>query len=118
MQEQEKKQEVIKALQPLSFKNAIYLMLEVIPEISELNEFEKIIKNTTFHNNYDKKRAIKDYENLKKLRDRIKELHPEDTEPYEWLNRVSNSQLVELFTSQELLRNIIIFMNVGVKKLG
>ena len=110
-------EEANKPLNPLSFKNAIYLMLEVIPEISELNEFEKIIKNTTFHNNYDKKRAIKDYENLKKLRDHIKEMYPEDKEPYAWLNRVSNIALVEMFTSQEILKDIIIFMNVGVKNL-
>lgn len=92
-------------------------MLCVIPEVSELNEFEKILKNTNFNNNYDKKRAVKDYEELKKLRDTINERLPEGHKDYEWLNKVSNGALVDMFKSQELLRNIIIFMNAGIKEL-
>ena len=101
----------------LSFKNAIYLMLEVIPEVSELNEFEKILKNTTFDSSHDKKRATKDYKNLLELRENITATLKEDAKPYEWLNKVSNGYLVDMFKSQELLRNIIIFMNAGIKEL-
>ena len=93
-------------------------MLCVIPEVSELNEFEKILKNTNFNNNYDKKRAVKDYEELKKLRDTINARLPECHKDYEWLNKVSNGALVDMFKSQELLRNIIIFMNAGIKELA
>lgn len=93
-------------------------MLCVIPEVSELNEFEKILKNTNFNNNYDKKRAVKDYEELKKLRDTINARLPEGHKDYEWLNKVSNGALVDMFKSQELLRNIIIFMNAGIKELA
>ena len=93
-------------------------MLCVIPEVSELNEFEKILKNTNFNNNYDKKRAVKDYEELKKLRDTINVRLPEGHKDYEWLNKVSNGALVDMFKSQELLRNIIIFMNAGIKELA
>ena len=100
-----------------SFKNAIYLMLEVIPEISKLNEFEKILKNTTFDNSYDKKRTDKDYKNLLELRENIQKTLPEDAKPYEWLNKVSNGYLVDMFKSQELLRNIVIFMNAGEQEL-
>lgn len=92
-------------------------MLCVIPEVSELNEFEKILKNTNFNNNYDKKRAVKDYEELKKLRDTINARLPEGHKDYEWLNKVPNGALVDMFKSQELLRNIIIFMNAGIKEL-
>jgi hypothetical protein len=92
-------------------------MLCVFPEVSELNEFEKILKNTNFNNNYDKKRAVKDYEELKKLRDTINERLPEGHADYEWLNKIPNGTLVDLFKSQELLRNIIIFMNAGIKEL-
>lgn len=92
-------------------------MLCVIPEVSELNEFEKILKNTNFENNYDKKRAVKDYEELKKLRDTINARLPEGSKDYEWLNKISNTTLVDMFKSQELLRNIIIFMNAGIKQL-
>jgi len=100
-----------------SFKNAIYLMLEVIPKVSELNEFEKILKNTTFDNSYDKKRADKDYKNLLELRYKINATLPKDAKPYEWLNKVSNGYLVDMFKSQELLRNIIVFMNAGIQEL-
>lgn len=93
-------------------------MLCVFPEVSELNEFEKILINTNFNNNYDKKRAVKDYEELKKLRDTINERLPEGHKDYEWLNKVTNVALVDLFKSQELLRNIIIFMNAGIKELA
>ena len=93
-------------------------MLCVIPEVSELNEFEKILKNTNFNNNYGKKRAVKDYEELKKLRDTINARLPEGHKDYEWLNKVSNGALVDMFKSQELLRNIIIFMNAGIKELA
>lgn len=93
-------------------------MLCVFPEISELNEFEKILKNTNFQNNYDKKRAVKDYEELKKLRDTINARLPEGHKDYEWLNKISNGALVDLFKSQELLRNIIIFMNAGIQQLA
>ena len=93
-------------------------MLCVIPEVSELNEFEKILKNTNFNNNYDKKRAVKDYEELKKLRETINARLPEGHKDYEWLNKVSNGALVDMFKSQELLRNIIIFMNAGIKELA
>lgn len=86
-------------------------MLEVIPEVSELNEFEKILKNTTFENPYDKKRAKKDYDNLLELRYKINATLPDDAKPYEWLNKVTNANLVDMFKSQELLRNIIIVMN-------
>jgi hypothetical protein len=101
----------------LSFKNAIYLMLEVIPEVSELNEFEKILKNTTFDNPYDKKRAKKDYDNLLELRYKINATLPKDAKPYEWLNKITNANLVDMFKSQELLRNIVIFMNAGIQEL-
>jgi len=93
-------------------------MLCVFPEISELNEFEKILKNTNFQNNYDKKRAVKDYEELKKLRDTINARLPEGHKDYEWLNKISNGALVDMFKSQELLRNIIIFMNAGIQQLA
>ena len=93
-------------------------MLCIFPEVSELNEFEKILMNTNFNNNYDKKRAVKDYEELKKLRDTINERLPEGHKDYEWLNKVTNVALVDLFKSQELLRNIIIFMNAGIKELA
>jgi hypothetical protein len=99
-----------------SFKNAIYLMLCVFPEVSKLNEFEKILKNTTFANAYDKKRAVKDYETLLKTRAEIQEQFPNEKE-YEWLNHINNTTLVDQFTSQELLRNIVIFMNGGINKL-
>lgn len=92
-------------------------MLCVFPEVSELNEFEKIIKNTNFQNNYDKKRAVEDYKNLKKLRDSIEEHLPEGHKDYDWLNKISNGALVDMFKSQELLRNIIIFMNAGIRNL-
>jgi hypothetical protein len=93
-------------------------MLCVFPEISELNEFEKILKNTNFQNNYDKKRAVKDYEELKKLRDTINARLPEGHKDYEWLNKIPNGTLVDMFKSQELLRNIIIFMNAGIQQLA
>lgn len=93
-------------------------MLCVFPEISELNEFEKILKNTNFQNNYDKKRAVKDYEDLKQLRDTINARLPEGHKDYEWLNKIPNGTLVDMFKSQELLRNIIIFMNAGIKELA
>lgn len=92
-------------------------MLEVYPEVSEFNEFEKVLRNTNFKNPYDKKRAVKDYENLLELRERINATLPKEHNDYEWLNKVSNIQLTELFTSQELLRDIIIVMNAGVKNL-
>jgi len=102
-----------------SFKNAIYLMLAVVEEVSPLNEFEKILKHTKFQNNYDKKRAIKDYEHLLKLKEKIENaLSPEERQKdYAWLNHISNCDLVDLFQSQEMLRNIIIFMNAGIKEL-
>ena len=95
----------------LSIKNAIYLMLEVYPEVSELNEFEKIIKHSKFASAREKKQAKVDYENILALREEIRSHFSKEEKDYEWLNHTSNVQLVEMIKSPELLRSIIIFMN-------
>jgi outer membrane protease len=75
----------------LSFKNAIYLMLEVYPEVSNLNEFEKILNNTRFKSSHDKNRATKDYKNLLEIRDKINLMLPKEHKDYDWLNKISET---------------------------
>jgi hypothetical protein len=53
---------------------------------------------------------------LLKTRAEIQEQFPNEKD-YEWLNHINNTTLVDQFTSQELLRNIVIFMNGGINKL-
>lgn len=98
----------------MTFKNAINCMLIVVPEVSEMNEFEKILKHTPFKNPYEKKKAKKDYENLLKIRDKL--TSEDDTYCNEWLTKVSYINLLNMFTSNELLKNIIVFMNMDIDK--